>query len=74
MKEAKLDWSSISDVVIVGVETMIPFSVTQNLLRNIFPVSQFHTSINPGEVVATGAAIVAARLTADKNLNFDIVV
>ena len=64
--EAKADQASITDIVIVGAMARIPVSVTMEMLQDFFPVSQLHSSINPEEVLATGAAIVAARLTADK--------
>ena len=60
MKEAKADKNSITDIVLVGDLTGIQ-EVTK-ILEDFFPGSQLHTSINPREVVATGAAIVAARL------------
>ena len=62
--EAKADQASITDIVIVGAMARIPVSVTMEMLQDFFPVSQLHSSINPEEVVATGAAIVAGRLTA----------
>ena len=64
MKEAKTDQSTITDLIIVGLLTKIPLAIVQKLLQNFFPGSQLHTSINPEEVLATGAAIVASRLTA----------
>ena len=63
MKVAKIDKSFITDVVIVGVLTRTPSAVTQKVLKDFFPESKLHTSINPEETVATGAAIMAARLT-----------
>ena len=64
MKEAKTDQSTITDLIIVGLLKWTPSAVVQKLLQNFFPGSKLHTSINPEEVLATGAAIVAARLTA----------
>ena len=63
MTEARADKSSITDIVMVGDLDAIQ-EVTEKLLKDFFPGSHLHTSINPREVVATGAAIVAARLTA----------
>ena len=63
MKDAKIDKSFITDVVIVGALTRTPSAVTQKVLKDFFPESKLHTSINPEETVATGAAIMAARLT-----------
>ena len=64
MKEAKTDQSTITDLITVGLLTRTPSEVVQKLLQNFFPESKLHTSINPQEVLATGAAIVASRLTA----------
>ena len=62
LEGAQKDKSSISDVIFAGGLTKFP--VIQKILQEFFPGSKLHTSINPGEVVATGAAIVAGRLTA----------
>ena len=48
------------NIIIVGAGDLAKFP------SYFFPSSQVHSSINPEEVVVTGAAIVAARLTADK--------
>ena len=56
-----LDQSSITDIVLVGQLAWLP-SVTRQL-EDYLPGRKVHTSINPDEVVATGAAMVAARLT-----------
>ena len=63
LKLAKTDQSSITDIIFAGGLTKFP--VIQKTLQEFFPGSQLHTSINPEEVVATGAAIVAERLTAE---------
>ena len=62
LEGAKTEKASITDIVIVGGLTKFP--VVQKILQDFLPGSQLHTSINPEEVVATGAAIVASRLTA----------
>ena len=64
LEEAKTDKNSITDIVFAGGLTKFP--VIQMTVQEFFPRSKLHTSINPGEVVATGAAIVARRLTAAK--------
>ena len=64
MQEAKTDQSTITDLITVGLLTRTPSEVVQKLLQNFFPGSKLHTSIHPQEVLATGAAIVASRLTA----------
>ena len=58
---AKTDKNSITDIVFAGGLTKFP--VIQKTLQEFFAGSQLHTSINPEEVVATGAAIVAKRIT-----------
>ena len=60
LKGVNTDRSFITDIVFVGGLTKFP--VIQKTLQDFFPGSQLHTSINPEEVVATGAAIVAGRL------------
>ena len=64
MKEVETDQENITDLIIVGLFIKIPSEVVQKLLKNFFPGSKLHCSINPEEVLATGAAIVASRLTA----------
>ena len=67
LEPAETEKASITDIVIAGGLTK--FLVVHKMLQDFFPGSQLHTSINPEEVVATGAAIVASRLTsANTNL------
>ncbi|CAL1290103.1 unnamed protein product [Larinioides sclopetarius] len=61
LKDAKLDKSSIHDVVLVGGSTRIP--KIQKLLRDFFNGKELCLSINPDEAVAYGAAVQAAVLT-----------
>ncbi|CAL1297040.1 unnamed protein product [Larinioides sclopetarius] len=61
LKDAKLDKSSIHDVVLVGGSTRIP--KIQKLLRDFFNGKELCMSINPDEAVAYGAAVQAAVLT-----------
>uniref|UniRef100_A0A1B6DJC1 Heat shock protein 70 n=1 Tax=Clastoptera arizonana TaxID=38151 RepID=A0A1B6DJC1_9HEMI len=65
LKDAKLDKSSIHDVVLVGGSTRIP--KIQSLLQNYFSGKSLNLSINPDEAVAYGAAIQAAILSGDKS-------
>merc|ERR1711954_321018 len=65
MRDAKLDKSSINDVVLVGGSTRIP--KIQKLLQNYFHGKELNKSINPDEAVAYGAAVQAAILTGDKS-------
>ncbi|KAF8795291.1 heat shock protein 70 B2-like [Argiope bruennichi] len=61
LKDAKLDKSSIHDVVLVGGSTRIP--KIQKMLRDFFNGKELCMSINPDEAVAYGAAVQAAVLT-----------
>merc|ERR1712223_2274009 len=63
MRDAKLDKSSIHDVVLVGGSTRIP--KIQKLLQDFFNGKELNKSINPDEAVAYGAAVQAAILTGD---------
>ncbi|GAU23248.1 hypothetical protein TSUD_172770 [Trifolium subterraneum] len=59
--DAKLDKSSIDDIVLVGGSSRIP--KVQNLLQNFFRGKDIFKSINPDEAVAYGAAVQAALLS-----------
>jgi len=63
MRDAKLDKSSINDIVLVGGSTRIP--KIQKLLQDFFNGKELNKSINPDEAVAYGAAVQAAILTGD---------
>merc|ERR1712110_24625 len=63
MRDAKLDKSSINDVVLVGGSTRIP--KIQKLLIDFFNGKELNKSINPDEAVAYGAAVQAAILTGE---------
>ncbi|XP_017786867.1 PREDICTED: heat shock protein 70 A1-like [Nicrophorus vespilloides] len=63
LADAKMDKSSIHDIVLVGGSTRIP--KVQNLLQNYFCGKALNLSINPDEAVAYGAAVQAAVLTGD---------
>merc|ERR1712158_294373 len=63
MRDAKLDKSSINDVVLVGGSTRIP--KVQKLLQDFFNGKELNKSINPDEAVAYEAAVQAAILTGD---------
>ncbi|KAK3235617.1 Heat shock 70 kDa protein A [Cymbomonas tetramitiformis] len=58
--EAKIDKASVHDIVLVGGSTLIPR--VQTLLTEFFDGKELCKSINPEEVVAHGAAILAATL------------
>jgi len=63
MRDAKLDKTSIHDIVLVGGSTRIP--KVQKLLQDFFNGKELNRSINPDEAVAYGAAVQAAILTGD---------
>ncbi|XP_004308861.1 PREDICTED: heat shock cognate 70 kDa protein-like [Fragaria vesca subsp. vesca] len=66
LRDAKMDSSSIHDVVLVGGSSRIP--IVQQLLKNLFQGKELCKSINPDEAVACGAATLAAILSGDGNL------
>lgn len=63
LRDAKLDKSQISEVVLVGGSTRIP--KIQRMLEEYFNGKEVNKSINPDEAVAYGAAIQAAILSGD---------
>merc|ERR1711892_246953 len=63
MRDAKMDKSSVNDLVLVGGSTRIP--KIQKLLQDFFNGKELNRSINPDEAVAYGAAVQAAILTGD---------
>jgi len=63
LKDAKLDKSSIHEIVLVGGSTRIP--KIQNLVSRYFNGKEPSKSINPDEAVAYGAAVQAAILTGE---------
>ena len=65
LKDAKMDKSTVDDVVLVGGSTRIP--MVQQLLRDFFNGKELCRSVNPEEAVAYGAAIQAANLTHEEH-------
>merc|ERR1712223_2115105 len=63
LRDAKMDKSSIDDIVLVGGSTRIP--KVQKLLQDFFNGKDLNKSINPDEAVAYGAAVQAAILSGD---------
>jgi L1 cell adhesion molecule like protein len=61
LTDAKMDKSSIHDIVLVGGSSRIP--KVQQLLQEFFKGKELCKSINPDEAVAYGAAIQAALLS-----------
>jgi len=65
LRDAKMDKSSIDDIVLVGGSTRIP--KIQKLLSDFFNGKDLNKSINPDEAVAYGAAVQAAILTGEQH-------
>jgi heat shock protein 1/8 len=65
LRDAKMDKSSIDDIVLVGGSTRIP--KVQKLLSDFFNGKELNKSINPDEAVAYGAAVQAAILTGEQH-------
>lgn len=65
LKDAKLEKSSINDIVLVGGSTRIP--KIQSLLQSFFNGKKLNLSINPDEAVAFGAAVQAAILSGERH-------
>ncbi|KAH0905026.1 hypothetical protein HID58_044529, partial [Brassica napus] len=65
LRDAKMDKSSVDDVVLVGGSTRIP--KVQQLLLDFFNGKELCKSINPDEAVAYGAAVQAAILSGEGN-------
>merc|ERR1711934_127679 len=63
MRDAKMDKTAVSDIVLVGGSTRIP--KIQKLLKDFFDGKDLNSAINPDEAVAYGAAVQAAILTGD---------
>merc|ERR1712095_84599 len=63
LRDAKMDKSSIHDIVLVGGSTRIP--KIQKLLQDFFNGKELNKSINPDEAVAYGAAVQAAILVGE---------
>merc|ERR1711963_474695 len=63
LRDAKVDKSSIDELVLVGGSTRIP--KVQKLLTEFFNEKELNKSINPDEAVAYGAAVQAAILNGE---------
>ena len=63
IKDAKIDASEISEIVMVGGSTRIP--KVQEIAKSTFGTDDLDKSINPDEVVAIGAAIQGGVLQGD---------
>ncbi|XP_010456365.1 PREDICTED: probable mediator of RNA polymerase II transcription subunit 37c [Camelina sativa] len=65
LRDAKMDKSSVHEVVLVGGSTRIP--KVQQLLQDFFNGKELCKSINPDEAVAYGAAVQGAILSGEGN-------
>ncbi|CED82433.1 heat shock protein hss1 [Phaffia rhodozyma] len=63
LKDAKMDKSTVHEIVLVGGSTRIP--KIQKLVSDFFSGKEPNKSINPDEAVAYGAAVQAAILSGD---------
>lgn len=63
LRDAKVDKSSVQEIVLVGGSTRIP--KIQKLVSDFFNGKEPNKSINPDEAVAYGAAVQAAILSGD---------
>jgi heat shock 70kDa protein 1/2/6/8 len=61
IKDAKMDKSTVDEIVLVGGSTRIP--KIQQMLSDFFNGKELNKSINPDEAVAYGAAVQAAILS-----------
>lgn len=65
LKDAKMETSVITDLVLVGGSTRVP--KVQTMLSELFGGKELSKSINPDEAVAYGAAIQGAILSGIRN-------
>ena len=72
MRDAKMDKTSIHEVVLVGGSTRVP--KIQKLLQDFMGGKELNKSINPDEAVAYGAAVQGAILSGVKDSTIDEVV
>ncbi|XP_057772614.1 heat shock cognate 70 kDa protein-like [Salvia miltiorrhiza] len=65
LQDAKMEKSSVDEVVLVGGSSRIP--KVQQMLQELFDGKEVCKSINPDEAVAYGAAALAAMLSGEGN-------
>ncbi|KAB1217885.1 Heat shock cognate 70 kDa protein [Morella rubra] len=65
LTDAKMDKTSVDDVVVTGGSSRIP--KVQQLLRDFFDGKELNNGVNPDEAVAYGAAVQAANLAGTGN-------
>jgi L1 cell adhesion molecule like protein len=59
LRDAKMDKSSIDDIVLIGGSNRIP--MVQHLLQYFFIGKELYKNINPDEAVAYGAAVLSGE-------------
>lgn len=69
MKDAKMKFSEIDEIVLVGGSTRIP--KLQEMLTELFDGKQLSKTLNPDEAVAFGAAVQGAILSGNRNSKTD---
>ncbi|GKA84182.1 putative heat shock protein 70 family protein [Tanacetum coccineum] len=65
LKDANVEKSCVDEIILVGGSTRIP--KLQSMLQEFFDGKQLLKSVNPDEAVAYGAAVLAAKLSGDKD-------
>ncbi|XP_047963366.1 heat shock cognate 70 kDa protein-like [Salvia hispanica] len=65
LSDAKMQWRSVDEVVLVGGSSRIP--KVQEMLQEFFGGKKVRKTINPDEAVAYGAAVLAAKLNGQGN-------
>jgi molecular chaperone DnaK len=63
LKDAKLEWKDLNEIVLVGGSTRIP--AIKELVKSLVGGKEPNQSVNPDEVVAVGAALQAGVLAGD---------
>lgn len=72
LTDAKMDKSQIDEIVLVGGSTRIP--KIKQMLSEYFNGKKLNESVNPDEVVAAGASVMAAILSGVKDEKIDGIV
>ncbi|GKD54821.1 putative heat shock protein 70 family protein, partial [Tanacetum coccineum] len=65
LNDAKMKKACINQVILVGGSTRIP--KVQHMLQEFFDGKELCKSVNPDEAVAYGAAIMAAKISGNRN-------
>ncbi|KAI3674795.1 hypothetical protein L2E82_51911 [Cichorium intybus] len=68
LNDAKMEKSSVNEVILVGGSTRIP--KVQCMLQERFAGKEMCKSVNPDKAVAYGAVAMAAKLSGDSDNRF----